>query len=227
VSDAESARPAGSVTEVFRAALKLGLTSFGGPIAHLGYLERTYVQERRWLSEADYAGIVGLCQLLPGPSSSQVGFLIGHHRAGWRGALAAWMGFTLPSALLMYAFLADRPRRAAAHADHGFGRRPRGGSRAPAPRCRGAPGVNGERNESAAALTARIQSAPANDPGWRNMPLRRTWNSLPPDSDFGHIGAAAVAAQNQPAGRDALILVEREGNEPSPIPPQIIGRRMT
>jgi chromate transporter len=104
VTGADCAHTTGSIAEVFRAALKLGLTSFGGPIAHLGYFERTYVQERRWLSGAEYAGIVGLCQLLPGPSSSQVGFLIGYHRAGWRGALAAWMGFTLPSALLMYAF---------------------------------------------------------------------------------------------------------------------------
>jgi chromate transporter len=104
VSDAAPAGTTASIAEVFGAALKLGLTSFGGPIAHLGYFERTYVQERRWLSAADYAGIVGLCQLLPGPASSQVGFLIGYHRAGWGGALAAWVGFTLPSALLMYAF---------------------------------------------------------------------------------------------------------------------------
>ncbi len=94
----------GTPADVFRTSLKLGLTSFGGPIAHLGYFERTYVQQLRWLTEADYAGVVALCQLLPGPSSSQVGFLIGYHRAGWRGALAAWAGFTLPSALLMYAF---------------------------------------------------------------------------------------------------------------------------
>lgn len=94
----------GTPADVFRASLRLGLTSFGGPIAHLGYFERTYVQQLRWLDAADYAGIVALCQLLPGPSSSQVGFLIGYHRAGWRGALAAWAGFTLPSALLMYVF---------------------------------------------------------------------------------------------------------------------------
>ncbi len=84
--------------------MKLGLTSFGGPIAHLGYFERTYVRERRWLSSAEFTGLVGLCQLLPGPTSSQVGFLVGLRRAGWPGALAAWTGFTLPSALLMYAF---------------------------------------------------------------------------------------------------------------------------
>lgn len=90
--------------EVFRTALKLGLTSFGGPIAHLGYFERVYVRERRWLSGEQYGGFVSLCQLLPGPTSSQVGFLVGLHRAGWLGALAAWMGFTFPSALLMYGF---------------------------------------------------------------------------------------------------------------------------
>ncbi len=104
MKEARVARATNSAVEVFRASLQLGLTSFGGPIAHLGYFERTYVQERRWLTGAEYAGIVGLCQLLPGPSSSQVGFLIGYRRAGWLGALAAWTGFTLPSALLMYAF---------------------------------------------------------------------------------------------------------------------------
>ncbi len=85
-------------------ALRLGCTSFGGPIAHLGYFEKTYVRRLQWLSAADYAGLAGLCQLLPGPASSQVGFLVGLRRAGWLGALAAWLGFTLPSALLMVAF---------------------------------------------------------------------------------------------------------------------------
>jgi chromate transporter len=98
------AHPAGSVAEVFRAALKLGCTAFGGPIAHIGHFERTYVERLRWLSPAEYSSIVALCQLLPGPSSSQIGFLVGHHRAGWPGAVAAWVGFTLPSALLMYLF---------------------------------------------------------------------------------------------------------------------------
>jgi len=88
---------------VLRVALRLGFTSFGGPLAHLGYFERTYVRERGWLSAEEYASLVGLCQILPGPTSSQVGFLIGLRRAGWRGALAAWLGFTLPSALLLYA----------------------------------------------------------------------------------------------------------------------------
>ena len=89
--------------EVFQASLLLGLTSFGGPIAHLGHFERVYVRQHRWLSGENYAGLVALCQVLPGPASSQVGFLLGLHRAGWAGALAAWLGFTLPSALLMYA----------------------------------------------------------------------------------------------------------------------------
>jgi chromate transporter len=100
----------GGALETFAVALGLGLTSFGGPIAHLGYFERTYVQRRRWLSADDYAGLVALCQLIPGPASSQVGFLIGLRRAGWPGAVAAWLGFTLPSALLMFAFAGLAPR---------------------------------------------------------------------------------------------------------------------
>jgi chromate transporter len=92
--------------EVFWTALKLGLTAFGGPIAHLGYFERTYVRKLAWLTSAEYAQVVALCQSLPGPTSSQVGFLVGMRKAGWQGALAAWVGFTLPSALLMYGFAA-------------------------------------------------------------------------------------------------------------------------
>jgi chromate transporter len=88
---------------VLRTALRLGLTSFGGPVAHLGYFERVYVRELGWLTPAHYASLVALCQVLPGPTSSQVGFLIGLQRGGWPGALAAWLGFTLPSALLLYA----------------------------------------------------------------------------------------------------------------------------
>ena len=94
----------GNALEVFAVALGLGLTSFGGPIAHLGYFEQAYVQRRRWLTADDYAGLVALCQMVPGPASSQVGFLIGLRRAGWPGAFAAWLGFTLPSAVLMFAF---------------------------------------------------------------------------------------------------------------------------
>lgn len=91
------------VAEVLWVALRLGLTSFGGPIAHLGHFERVYVRERRWLTGEQFTGLVALTQLLPGPSSSQAGLLIGWHRAGAWGAVAAWIGFTLPSALLMYA----------------------------------------------------------------------------------------------------------------------------
>ncbi len=96
-------RHEGSAAAVLAASLGLGCSAFGGPIAHLGHFERTYVERRRWLGSEEYAGIVALCQLLPGPTSSQVGFLVGWHRAGWRGAIAAWVGFTLPAALLMYA----------------------------------------------------------------------------------------------------------------------------
>ena len=96
--------------EVFRVTLGLGLTSFGGPIAHLGYFERAYVRERQWLSADDYAGLVALCQLLPGPASSQVGLLVGLRRAGWAGAVAAWAGFTLPSALVLFVFALLAPK---------------------------------------------------------------------------------------------------------------------
>ena len=94
----------GGVGEVFGAFLKLGLTSFGGPIAHLGYFRDELVTRRRWISEAGYADLVALCQFLPGPASSQVGFALGTMRAGPLGGLAAWAGFTLPSALLLMAF---------------------------------------------------------------------------------------------------------------------------
>lgn len=90
--------------EVFRVALLLGLTSFGGPIAHLGYFHREYVDRRRWLSEATYLDLVALCQFLPGPASSQIGIGVGLMRAGWGGALAAWLAFTLPSAVALTAF---------------------------------------------------------------------------------------------------------------------------
>jgi chromate transporter len=100
----------GTAGEVFAAALRLGLTSFGGPIAHLGYYERTYVRQRRWLSPDEYAGLVALCQMVPGPASSQVGYLIGLRRAGWAGAFAAWAGFTLPSAIVMFGFALLAPR---------------------------------------------------------------------------------------------------------------------
>jgi chromate transporter len=90
-----------SLAEVFTVFLKLGLTSFGGPVAHIGYFRQAFVVERQWLSESDFASRLALCQALPGPASSQLGFLIGWHRAGWLGALAAWVAFTLPSAILL------------------------------------------------------------------------------------------------------------------------------
>src|SRR5262245_11183903 len=94
----------GRPVEVFLVFLKLGLTSFGGPVAHLGYFHEEFVVRRRWLEEASYADLVALCQFLPGPASSQVGLAIGLSRAGYAGALAAWAGFTLPSALLLVLF---------------------------------------------------------------------------------------------------------------------------
>ncbi len=106
----ESPPLTGSAREVFSVFLRLGLTSFGGPIAHLGYFERDLVQRRRWLDHETYADIVALCQLLPGPASSQVGMAIGMRRAGWRGLGAAWLGFTAPSAILLilFAYLVER-----------------------------------------------------------------------------------------------------------------------
>jgi len=91
--------------EIFGAFLKLGLTSFGGPIAHLGYFRTEFVSRRRWIDEAGYADLVALCQFLPGPASSQVGFALGLLRGGGlAGGIAAWLGFTLPSALILFGF---------------------------------------------------------------------------------------------------------------------------
>ncbi|MBS9403607.1 chromate efflux transporter [Halomonas sp. TRM85114] len=92
------------IGEIFRAFLLLGLTSFGGPIAHLGYFRGEFVARRQWLDEKAYADLVALCQFLPGPASSQVGFALGLMRGGPIGALAAWVAFTLPSALLLVLF---------------------------------------------------------------------------------------------------------------------------
>ncbi|QJQ98801.1 chromate efflux transporter [Halomonas sp. PGE1] len=97
-------RPAGRIREVFHAFLLLGLTSFGGPIAHLGYFRTEFVERRRWLTERAYADLVALCQFLPGPASSQVGFALGLLRGGPWGALAAWAAFTLPSAIVLVLF---------------------------------------------------------------------------------------------------------------------------
>lgn len=94
----------GSPLEVLRVFFKLGLTCFGGPIAHIGYFRDEFVLRRKWMDEHAYADLVGLCQFLPGPASSQVGFSIGLLRAGYLGALAAWIGFTLPSAAILVLF---------------------------------------------------------------------------------------------------------------------------
>src|SRR5205823_4088265 len=100
----ERERPRGSVSEVFFVFLHLGLTSFGGPIAHLGYFHDAFVIRRGWLDEKTYADLVALCQFLPGPASSQVGIAIGLSRGGFPGALAAWVAFTLPSAIALVLF---------------------------------------------------------------------------------------------------------------------------
>src|SRR5262249_60488588 len=102
---AEAPRPGGRpLLEVLGASTRLGLTSFGGPVAHLGYFREEYVVRRRWRDEAHYADLVALCQFLPGPASSQVSMAIGITRAGLLGGVAAWVGFTLPSALALVAF---------------------------------------------------------------------------------------------------------------------------
>lgn len=97
-------RRPGRVGEVFLAFLRLGVTSFGGPVAHLGYFRDDLIERRRWMDDRAYADLVALCQFLPGPASSQVGFALGLQRAGALGALAAFVAFTLPSAVLLVAF---------------------------------------------------------------------------------------------------------------------------
>ncbi|CAN7651503.1 chromate transporter [Paenibacillus sp. LjRoot56] len=97
-------KPKGSILEVLGVSLKLGLTSFGGPIAHIGYFRDEYVSRRKWLDEKSYADLVALCQFLPGPASSQVGISIGMIRAGLLGGIASWIGFTLPSVIALMAF---------------------------------------------------------------------------------------------------------------------------
>ena len=101
---------------VFLIFLRLGLTSFGGPVAHLGYFRDEFVVRRRWLSERSYADLVALCQFLPGPASSQVGLALGLSRAGYRGAFAAWAGFTLPSALILILFATSLAFQGSLHA---------------------------------------------------------------------------------------------------------------
>jgi hypothetical protein len=105
-AETDIAAPAhrGSPLDVLRVFLKLGLTCFGGPVAHIGYFRDEFVVRRKWIDEHAYADLVGLCQVLPGPASSKVGFSIGLMRAGYGGALAAWAGFTLPSSILLVLF---------------------------------------------------------------------------------------------------------------------------
>jgi chromate transporter len=119
----EAAHGQESAWQVFVIFLRLGCTSFGGPIAHLGYFRQAFVARRQWLDEPAYAELVALCQLLPGPTSSQVGMALGLGRAGGWGLLAAWLGFTLPSALLLIFFalgLAHYPGLADSAAVHGL-----------------------------------------------------------------------------------------------------------
>ncbi|MBS0519158.1 MAG: chromate efflux transporter [Proteobacteria bacterium] len=108
--EADADKPQGTWAEVLAAFLRLGVTSFGGPVAHLGYFRQDVVERRRWLDERAYADLVALCQFLPGPASSQVGIGIGLYRAGIPGAFAAWLGFTLPSALALALFAAGVER---------------------------------------------------------------------------------------------------------------------
>src|SRR6516162_3333428 len=104
-----AAKQTGSPVEVLLVYLKLGLTCFGGPIAHIGYFRDEFVIRRRWLDEQAFADLVALCQFLPGPASSQTGFAIGLMRARYLGGLAAWTGFTLPSAIALVLFAYGEP----------------------------------------------------------------------------------------------------------------------
>lgn len=99
----------GSIFEVFKTFLKLGLTSFGGPVAHIGYFRKALLEQRQWLTESQFTQLLAICQFLPGPASSQLGFAIGLLRAGWGGAIAAFLAFTLPSALLLIVFASLLP----------------------------------------------------------------------------------------------------------------------
>ncbi len=104
MTESPAAQKEGSPFEVFRATLKLGLTCFGGPIAHLGYFREEYVVRRKWIDEQGYADTIAYANSLPGAASSKVGIIVGTHRAGVVGGLAAWFGFTTPSALILIAF---------------------------------------------------------------------------------------------------------------------------
>ena len=106
-----------SIPELFRAFLKLGVTSFGGPIAHVGYFRREFVERRGWVTEDQFAQLIAISQFLPGPGSSQMAFSMGLLRGGWAGAVVAILAFTLPSALLLFAFAALLPRFSSAAGD--------------------------------------------------------------------------------------------------------------
>ena len=99
----------GNPVEVFTKFLKLGLTSFGGPVAHLGYFRKEFVERLGWISESQYSQLLAISQFLPGPASSQLGFALGHLRAGWMGATAAFIAFTLPSTILLVCFASLLP----------------------------------------------------------------------------------------------------------------------
>lgn len=101
--------PQKNAVAVFKTFLKLGLTSFGGPVAHLGYFRKELVEKQRWVSESQFGQLLAICQFLPGPASSQLGFVLGLLRAGWLGALAAFLAFTLPSTLLLIGFASLLP----------------------------------------------------------------------------------------------------------------------
>ena len=103
-ADVTQAGRQGSLLEVLWVSTKLGLTSFGGPIAHLGYFHEEYVRRRKWIDDESYADLVALCQFAPGPTSSKVNFSLGLLRAGYLGGLLSWVGFTLPSALALLLF---------------------------------------------------------------------------------------------------------------------------
>ncbi|SDI42056.1 chromate efflux transporter [Propionivibrio dicarboxylicus] len=119
-SPPEPPRGRGSALEVLAAFARLGLISFGGPVAHLGYFRAEFVERRRWLDDKSYSDLVALCQFLPGPASSQVGIALGLGRAGWRGALAAWLGFTLPSAIALIVFAFNLGAGAGLRVDSGI-----------------------------------------------------------------------------------------------------------
>lgn len=106
---ADEPSPVSTPLDVLTTFLKLGLTSFGGPVAHIGYYRIEFVEKKRWLTESQFAQLLAICQFLPGPASSQFGFSVGLLRAGWLGAVAAFVAFTLPSALLLFGFAALLP----------------------------------------------------------------------------------------------------------------------